>query len=64
MTTCTKYGGVQKENVCCAAKCGTCGGKGCGIQPGGPFNCCTSKIPLQHICGAERIAPCHLKNGT
>ncbi|CAN0508051.1 unnamed protein product, partial [Scytosiphon promiscuus] len=34
--------GVQKDDICCDAACGTCGGGGCGRLPGGPVGgvCC------------------------
>ena len=56
------YGGVQSGNICCASRCGTCGGKGCGARPGGPSNCCTSHIPLDQVCGSGQNAPCQIKN--
>merc|ERR1712212_1030361 len=48
---CNSYNGVASKNgkVCCAKKCGTCGGKGCSKRPGIKKNCGT--------------APCNIKNG-
>ena len=60
---CTIYEGIQRGNICCAKSCGTCGGKDCGIRPGGYSKCCTSQIPLNQVCGPQQNAPCHLQNG-
>ena len=61
--SCEPYGGISSGNICCAANCGICGGVGCSDRPGGTENCCTNKIPLETICGAGQMAPCHIKNG-
>ena len=58
--TCATYGGVQKGDACCAVSCGTCGGDGCSLKPGGESNCCIGEIPLQQVCGPGQDAPCHL----
>lgn len=34
----------QDGKVCCDAKCGQCGGSGCGNLPGGSSRCCTGKV--------------------
>ena len=60
---CAPYGGINSGNVCCAASCGACGGKGCSKRPGGTSACCTKKIPIQQVCGLGQKAPCHLKDG-
>lgn len=36
--------GVQRDNVCCAESCGTCGGYHCQTRPGGASNCCMKYI--------------------
>uniref|UniRef100_A0A7S4N5U2 Uncharacterized protein n=1 Tax=Odontella aurita TaxID=265563 RepID=A0A7S4N5U2_9STRA len=37
--------GIQSSNdACCAASCGTCGGRGCGGRPGGGSACCSGSI--------------------
>ncbi|CAN0464048.1 unnamed protein product, partial [Scytosiphon promiscuus] len=32
--------GVQNEDICCEAECGTCGGNGCSKRPGGSVRWC------------------------
>ena len=32
--------GVERDHICCAAQCGTCGGDGCRDRPGGPVRWC------------------------
>ncbi|CAN0521612.1 unnamed protein product, partial [Scytosiphon promiscuus] len=27
--------GIEEDGVCCEARCGTCGGFGCSLRPGG-----------------------------
>ena len=37
-------GGIAEGDVCCAARCGECGGAGCGGRPGGADECCTGRV--------------------
>ncbi len=37
-------GGLRRGLACCAARCGSCGGSGCGSRPGGADACCTGRI--------------------
>ena len=50
---CAFYGGVSRDEFCCASSCGTCGGTGCGGRDGGADSCCTSSITSN--CGSP---PC------
>merc|ERR1719167_1167982 len=59
---CNNYNGIGANNgkVCCAKKCGKCGGKGCSKRPGGKKNCCTRWIKKNRgNCGT---APCNNRN--
>ncbi len=50
--------GVRAGNVCCEARCGACGGAGCGSRPGGAQACCSGAIrEAGRSCG-EHPAPC------
>ena len=54
------YGGIARKNVCCAASCGRCGGRGCSKRPGGKRNCCGSRI--KQTCGDNgKTAPCVIR---
>jgi len=44
--------------VCCAAKCGTCGGKDCGNRPGGAEGCCKQTILHKEMLCTRKQAPC------
>ena len=37
------------QEVCCAKKCGTCGGSGCNRRPGGAALCCSNEIERRGI---------------
>lgn len=50
---------ILKDNVYCAASCGTCGGHECAHRPGGMYKCCVDKIWEQGLmCNAWRIDGC------
>lgn len=36
--------GIRGGRFCCAASCGTCGGRGCQNRPGGGNSCCTNQL--------------------
>jgi len=36
--------GTRGGRYCCAASCGTCGGRGCQNRPGGGNSCCTNQL--------------------
>jgi beta-glucanase (GH16 family) len=46
--------------VCCAPACGTCGGYGCGWQPGGGRACCASSILAANRSCSGATPPCVL----
>eukprot|EP00904_Undaria_pinnatifida_P005826 jgi/Undpi1/2373/HiC_scaffold_13.g05756.m3 len=51
--------GVQQNDICCAAECGTCGGVGCSQRPGGQDLCCTTLIEISGMrCSDTKAAPC------
>ena len=50
--------GIRSGTICCAKKCGECGGNECGILPGGSSNCCSGKIRASHRSCATASAPC------
>ena len=51
--------GVQTDDICCSASCGTCGGRGCGSLPGGAPNCCAGYIQeAGELCSNTGEAPC------
>ncbi|CAM9635574.1 unnamed protein product [Pylaiella littoralis] len=53
--------GYQDGQVCCAMRCGLCGGVGCGdvIGTTGAAECCPSTIITSNqTCGAGVVAPC------
>jgi len=47
-----------KNDTCCSASCGTCGGEGCGGRDGGASTCCVSHITDE--CGDEDSVVCKL----
>ncbi|CAN0380772.1 unnamed protein product, partial [Scytosiphon promiscuus] len=51
--------GVQDDDICCDASCGTCGGTGCAKRPGGPDLCCIRRIAEAGMfCDTTNAAPC------
>lgn len=52
------------KKTCCAASCGTCGGEGCSIRPGGSAACCTSTIAAAAISCNSHQAPCTVEAQT
>lgn len=53
--------GVERDNVCCVAACGECGGKGCGSRGYDldASDCCTGKIREEDVlCSETGKAPC------
>lgn len=50
--------GVIGGNVCCLARCGTCGGSGCSRRPGGASNCCGGAVLKSGRSCNEYPAPC------
>lgn len=59
--------GVQAEDSCCVAACGTCGGSGCstrGAPSLGAADCCASEIVKSGIlCEVAGRAPCVVADG-
>jgi parallel beta-helix repeat protein len=50
--------GIKNKNICCDAKCGTCGGTGCSQLYGGAEKCCTKSIAtLGNYC-TNSLPPC------
>jgi peptidoglycan/xylan/chitin deacetylase (PgdA/CDA1 family) len=54
--TCAR--GIRKNNWCCAASCGICGGTGCSLLPGGAENCCSTNIAIANYSCRLSPAPC------
>lgn len=52
--------GIIKDNVCCAASCGRCGGTGCSLLPGGSSQCCMNNIISAGYSCQVTGAPCIL----
>ncbi|CAN0033140.1 unnamed protein product, partial [Laminaria digitata] len=51
--------GVEDNSVCCEAECGTCGGVGCSMKPGGEGYCCSGTILAGGMmCSTTMAAPC------
>lgn len=50
--------GIKSGSTCCAASCGSCGGSGCGLRPGGGKACCTGTINEAAVSCDESKAPC------
>lgn len=51
-------GGISRENVCCSASCGVCGGNGCSTRPGGSTGCCMGNIQQRNVSCGDHQAPC------
>jgi hypothetical protein len=49
------------SEVCCAEVCGSCGGPGCNMLPGGSSNCCTGTIlQSSRVCASQGVSsPCY-----
>lgn len=50
--------GIPNGNICCEMNCGSCGGSGCGMRPGGPDNCCVGRIRSANSSCNDGPAPC------
>jgi hypothetical protein len=50
--------GLLRDEVCCAAACGTCGGTGCASRPGGASACCLGNIRAAGRSCAQFPPPC------
>ncbi len=50
--------GIHSDQICCSLSCGTCGGSGCGLLPGGNENCCGSSIITANKSCDQVGAPC------
>lgn len=49
--------GIVKQDVCCPTECGTCGGVGCSLRPGGS-DCCGGPIRASGLSCDDHMAPC------
>ena len=49
--------GLIKQDVCCPTTCGTCGGVGCSLRPGGSA-CCGGPIRAAGLSCNDGLAPC------
>ncbi|CAM9607306.1 unnamed protein product, partial [Laminaria digitata] len=57
--------GIESDNVCCEGQCGSCGGNGCGLRPGGVTGCCVNAIrDSGTMCNTTSEAPCVLDGGS
>ena len=56
--------GIIKDNICCSAECGSCGGTGCGALPGGGSNCCGGPIVESGLSCDDGVAPCVIQPET
>jgi hypothetical protein len=52
--------GISSGGVCCAKRCGECGGTSCSSLPGGASDCCKGKIESSGRSCAAHDAPCIL----
>lgn len=51
--------GIRGGRYCCAASCGTCGGRGCQNRPGGGNSCCTNQLRRNgRRCTGPNMAGC------
>lgn len=54
-----ELGGIENAGICCAATCGSCGGRGCRSRMGGEENCCTGYIATNGApCSETNAPPC------
>ncbi len=52
---------LSADDTCCAASCGTCGGRGCKLLEGGKDLCCTATIRRsERVCAAAADVGCRL----
>jgi len=62
LATCPTTGIMDTSGTfCCPSTCGTCGGTGCNLRPGGASNCCTSQIKVS--CDIQGL-PCIASTST
>ena len=52
--------GVQRDEICCEAQCGTCGGSGCGQRPGGQVRWCM----VSYILPSLALDACYEKGNS
>eukprot|EP00903_Cladosiphon_okamuranus_P006682 g6522.t1 len=53
--------GIEFKTVCCDLGCGSCGGSGCSLRPGGGTACCKGLIENSEVlCSVSGAAPCIL----
>ena len=53
------HDGVRSgDDSCCAAQCGVCGGRGCGMRRGGETQCCPSVFSKLHRPCSDFEPPC------
>jgi hypothetical protein len=50
--------GLRQGAICCARRCGKCGGPGCNEQPGGAADCCAGTIQTANLSCTDHVAPC------
>ncbi|CAM9986910.1 unnamed protein product [Ectocarpus sp. 6 AP-2014] len=61
---CSGDAGIQQEDICCEASCGTCGGVGCSGRGNGQDSCCTKNISDNgETCSVKGAAPCIVDDG-
>lgn len=53
-----KSGRVCKRGYCCPKSCGECGGRGCGLRPGGLDACCIHRIKASGRRCSQHRPPC------
>ena len=56
--------GVQRDEFCCEAQCGTCGGSGCGQRPGGQVRWCMVSYIFSLSCPLLRFNACYEKGNS
>jgi hypothetical protein len=56
--------GLEKDGVCCASSCGTCGGSGCGRRDGASDSCCIGVNQASNRSCLEYGPPCLLPDPT
>lgn len=50
--------GIAGGDICCDKDCGSCGGGGCNLRPGGSANCCGGAITTAAVSCDGSLAPC------
>ena len=52
--------GIPSGAACCSESCGTCGGQGCYLRPGGGPSCCVGRILSSQNSCLMKTAHCQI----